>query len=79
MTHRHTDTKTHIHTDTQLHRQTQIALQSITNFYLCMENQNSEKKKPYTKTLFAPDFIIALVVLKRVLETQSETGKQNKR
>ena len=43
-THRYTDTKTHRHTDRQPHRQTRLALQSITNYYLWMENPSFEKK-----------------------------------
>ena len=61
----------HRHTDTQPHRQTQIALQSITNFYLCIENPSfKEEKKLYTKTLFAPNFVVEMVVSEKVLERQ---------
>ena len=58
MTHEHTDTQLHRHTGKQTHRRTQIALQTITNIYLCMENpsykeENNLIQKPYLlKILF---------------------------
>ena len=78
-THRHTDIQTHRHTDTPTHRHT--ASQTDTNcitinifscleqllkssFYLCMENPSFEKKKTYT--LFAPDFVLVILVAERV-------------
>ena len=62
--------QTHRHTDTQPHRRTQITLQSITNFYLCMENTSYGEKKLYTKTLFALNFVLEMVVSETVLERQ---------
>ena len=35
-----------------------------------MENPSFEKKKPFTKTLFAPNLVLAMVVTERVLERQ---------
>ena len=35
-----------------------------------MENPSFEKKKPDTKTLFAPDFVLVMVVSERVFERQ---------
>ena len=46
-----------------------------------MENPSFQKKKPYTKPFFAPDFGLALMVSERVLERQFqglfESGPKN--
>ena len=70
LTHKHTDTETHRHRDTPTHRRTQIALQSITNFYLCLENPKFKEKKLYAKTLFALNFVLEMFISERVLKRQ---------
>ena len=72
LTHWHIDTQTHRHTDTQPHTHPQIALQS-NNKLLLIHGKSKfwEEEKPYTKTLFPPDFVLAMVVSERDLEKKN--------
>jgi len=66
-THRHTDTQKHRHTDSQ----TDTNCITINNKFLLVYGQSKIlRKKLYAKTLFAPNFVLAMVVSERVFERQ---------
>ena len=63
-----TDTQPHRHTDTQHYRQTQIALKWMKNILL-YGKAKFWRKKLYTKTLFAPDVVLAMDVSEKLFES----------
>ena len=69
--HWHTATQTHRHTDTQHYRQTQVALKWM-KYILLYGKAKFWRKKLYTKTLFAPDVVLAMDVSEKLFERYFE-------